>query len=109
MVSEIITNIQALNLAILAELLKQILIKILKVVLDFLRIEVLLLSLRVEARSEHVGALVHVRETNSGANGGFCVETRTAVTMPASSDLEVERTVHSVLLRPEYRSQVLRH
>ena len=76
-------------------------------VLDLLGVEGL--ALRVDAGGDHVGALVHVGEEKRWADGGLCVEPRAPISVPARSDLEVERTVHSVLLRPEYRRQVLRH
>lgn len=76
-------------------------------VLDLAGIQVL--SLGVDAGGEHVGTLVHVGEEDGGADGGLGVEPRAAIAMPASSDLEVEGAVHSVLLGPENRRQVLRH
>ena len=107
-VSQIVTDIQALDLPILAQLLKQILIEILEVVLDLARVEGL--ALRVDAGvGEHIGALVHVGEEESWADAGLGVKARAAVAVTARADLEVEGAVHAVLLRPEYRSQVLRH
>lgn len=106
-ISYVVTDIQILNISVLAQLLKQILIEILKVVLDLAGVEIL--GLGVDAGSEHVGALVHVGEEKGGADGGLRVEARAAVAMPARADLEVERAVHSVLLRTEYGRQVLRH
>lgn len=67
------------------------------------------LALSVNARSNHVGALVHVGKQKRGANTGLRVETRATVPVPTRADLEVERAVNSVLLRPENRRQVLRH
>lgn len=60
MVGQIVTDVQALDFAVLAELLEQILVKVLEVVLDLAGVEGL--ALGVDARSDHVGALVHVRE-----------------------------------------------
>lgn len=57
-VSQIVTDVQALDFTVLAELLKQILVKILEVVLDLAGVE--RLALRVDAGSDHVRALVHV-------------------------------------------------
>lgn len=79
----------------------------LEVILDLPGIQVL--SLGVDAGSQHVGALVHVGEEESGADRGLCVEAGAAVAMPASADLEVEGAVNSVLLGAENRRQVLRH
>lgn len=133
-ISQIITNIQTLNFPILAQLLKQILIKILQniqtrtksntkmrqrqmkkkkepnleVILDFVGVKRLSL-IRVNDRGNHVGSLVHVWEKKGWADGGFGVEPWTTVAMSASSDLEVERAVNPILLGPKYRCQVLRH
>jgi len=61
------------------------------------------LALRINARGgEHVGSLVHIGEQEGGANTGFGVKPGAAVTMPASSDLEVKRAVNSVFLCSEY-------
>lgn len=76
-------------------------------VLDFAGVKGL--ALGIDAGSDHIGALVHVGEEEGRADAGFGVETGATVAVPASSDLKVEGTVHPVLLRPEYRSQVLRH
>lgn len=57
-VGQIVTDVQALDFAVLAELLEQILVKVLEVVLDLAGVEGL--ALGVDARSHHVGALVHV-------------------------------------------------
>lgn len=112
-ISQIVTNVQAFNFSILAELLKKIFIEILVVLLDPARINVLGGELGVGAhargRSDHVGALVHVGEEKSRADAGLRVEARAAVAMPTSPNLEVERAVHAVLLRSEDRRQVLRH
>lgn len=67
------------------------------------------LALGVDAGGDHIGPLVHVGEQERGADAGLGVESGAAVAVPASPNFEVERAVHSVLLRPEYRSQVLRH
>ena len=112
MIGEVVADIEALDLAVLAELLEEILVEVLEVVLDLVGVEGLGLGLvRVwgEERGDHVGALVHVGEEEGGADGGLGVEPGAAVAVPAGPDLEVERAVHPVLLRPEYRCQVLRH
>lgn len=57
-VSQIVTNIQALNLSELVQLFKKILIEILEMFLDFARIDGIALS--IDAGVDHVGALVHV-------------------------------------------------
>ena len=66
-------------------------------------------SVGVDAGSDHVRPLIHVGEEKRGADAGLRVEARAAIAVPASADLKVEWAVHSVLLRPEYRRQVLRH
>lgn len=104
MVSEIITDIQALNISVFAELLKKILIEIFKVILDLAGVEGLRLRGGIDAGSEHIGALVHVGEEKSRADAGLGVEPGATIAVPAGSDLEVERTVDSILLRSEYGS-----
>lgn len=79
----------------------------LKVLLDFARIE--RLALRIDARSYHVRPLVHVGKQESGADAGLGVKPGASISMPASSDLEVKRTVDAILLCSEYRCQVLCH
>ncbi|KAM1393945.1 hypothetical protein ACFX11_030175 [Malus domestica] len=67
------------------------------------------LALGVDAGGDHIGSLVHVGEQDRGADAGFGVKSGAAVAVPTRPNFEVERAVHSVLLRPEYRSQMLRH
>lgn len=67
------------------------------------------LTLGVDTRSNHVRALVHVREEESRRDSRAVMESRAAISMAASTDLEVERAVHTVFLCPENRRQVLRH
>ena len=67
------------------------------------------LALRVDAGSDHIGALIHVGEEESGASAGLGMQTRATVSVPARADLEVEGAVHPVLLGSEYRRQMLRH
>jgi hypothetical protein len=109
-ISQIIADIQALEVTVLAELVKEVLIEVFEVVLDMARVEIGL-GLRVQgrSRSQHVRSLVHVGEKKGWADGGLGVKPRAAVAMSAGSDLEVEGAVHPVFLGTEYRSQVLRH
>ena len=107
MVGKVVTDIEAFNLAVLGELLKEIFIELLEVGLNGARVDGLALS--VDARRDHVRALVHVGEEKGRAYAGLRVEPRAPVAVSARSDLEVERAVHSVFLRPKYRRQVLRH
>lgn len=110
-IGEIIADIQALNRAVLAELLEEILVEVVEVILDLVGVEGLGLGLIGVGDDVHVhvGPLVHVRQNQRWADCGLRVEPRTPVAVPASADLEVERTVNPVLLRTEYRCQVLRH
>lgn len=106
-IGEVIADIEVLDLTELAELLKNILVEILKVFLDLKGIE--RLALGFDARGDHVWTVVHVGEEESGRNGRSGVEARATVTVTASTNFEVERTIDSVLLRAEDGSQVLRH
>lgn len=67
------------------------------------------LALGVDARGDHIGALVHVGEEQGGADAGLRMQTGAPVAVPAGADLEVEGAVHPVLLCPENGCQVLRH
>ena len=107
MVGKVVTDIEAFNLAVLGELLKEIFIELLEVGLNGARVDGLALS--VDARRDHVRALVHVGEEKGRAYAGLRVEPRAPVAVSARSDLEVEWAVHSVFLRPKYRRQVLCH
>lgn len=97
-------------MAVLAELVEEVLVEVFEVVLDVARVEIGL-SLGVQRRGwgEHVRALVHVGEKERWADCWLGVEPRAPVAVPAGSDLEIERTVHPVFLSSEYRRQVLRH
>ena len=110
MISQVIADVEALEVAVLAELVEEVLVEVFEVVLDVARVEIGL-SLGVQRRGwgEHVRALVHVGEKERWADCGLGVEPRAPVTVPAGSDLEIERAVHPVFLSSEYRRQVLRH
>lgn len=58
-VGEVVANVEALDLAELAEFFEDVLVEILEVLLDLARVNGLTLS--VHARRDHVGSLVHVR------------------------------------------------
>lgn len=73
----------------------------LEVVLDFGGIEGL--ALRIDAGSDHIGALIHIGEEEGGANAGLRVEAGASVAVPARANLEVEGAINPVLLCPEYR------
>ena len=76
-------------------------------ILHFLGIE--RVALGINARSDHIGALIHVGEQERGAHTGLGVKPGAAIAVAARADLEIEGAVDTVLLRPENRGQVLRH
>uniref|UniRef100_A0A8R7QDS9 Uncharacterized protein n=1 Tax=Triticum urartu TaxID=4572 RepID=A0A8R7QDS9_TRIUA len=106
-VGEVVADVQVLDLAVLAELVEDVLVEVLEVALDLDGVDGV--ALRVHARGDHVGALVHVAEQQRGRDGRLVVQAGAAVAVPARADLEVERAVHAVLLRAEDRREVLGH
>ena len=106
-ISQIVTDIEAFNLPKLGELLEYVLIEIFKMFLDFFRVD--WLALAVYAGGDHVRSLVHIGEQKSGGYGGTVVESGTSVSMATSTNLEVEWTIHTILFRTKYGSQVLSH
>jgi hypothetical protein len=62
-VGEVVTYIQGLNLAKLAQLLVDILIEVLKMLLHLLRSNSL--ALGIKSRGDHIRALIHVSKHNS--------------------------------------------
>lgn len=106
-VGEIVADIEALDLAELCELREDVLVEVLEVLLDLARVQ--RLPLRIHPRRDHVGTLVHVGQQQRWRDAWPVVQPRTPVAVPARADLEVERTVDAILLRPEDRCQVLRH
>lgn len=100
-VGEVVADIEAFDFAVLRELFEEVFIELLEVVLNLARVDGL--SVGVDARCYHVGPLVHVREKNGWAYAGLRVQTRASISVSTRADLEIERTVHPVLLRPEYR------
>ncbi|RHN75401.1 hypothetical protein MtrunA17_Chr2g0320811 [Medicago truncatula] len=99
MISEIITNIKTFNITILRQFIKQILIKLFKMILNFPWIN--RLSMNIDTRSNHIRTLVHVGEEDSRAYAWLSVETRTSIAVTTCSDLEVEWTVNAVFLCAE--------
>ena len=59
-IGEIIADVEALDVAVLIEFFKQVLVEILEVVLDLARVKGLGLGLGVNGGSQHVRSLVHV-------------------------------------------------
>lgn len=106
-IGEVVADVEAFDFAEFGELGEDILVEVLEVLLDLAGVEGL--ALRVDAGSDHVGALVHVGEEEGRGDAGTVVEARAAVAVAARADLEVERAVHAVLLRAEDRCKVLRH
>ena len=106
-VGEVVANVEALDLAELAELLEDVLVEILEVLLDLARVDGL--ALGVHARRDHVGSLVHVGQKQGRRDRRSVVEARATIAVATRADLEVEWAIHAVLLGAEDRSQVLRH
>lgn len=106
-VGEVVADVEALDLAVLAQLLKDVLVEVLEVLLDPVRVDGV--ALRVHARGDHVRALVHVAEQQRRRDGRLVVQAGAPVAVPARADLEVEGAVHAVLLRAKDGSQVLSH
>jgi hypothetical protein len=95
-VSKVVADIQVLNLTKLAQLLIDVLIKVLKMLLHLLRINGLALS--INTRCYHIRALIHVSKHKSRRYGWPVVQTGAAIPMTTSPNLEVKRAVHPVLL-----------
>ena len=106
MVGEVVADVEALDVAVLGELVEEVLVEVFKVLLDVGRVEI---GVGLSLGGEHVRPLVHIREAQRGADRRLRVQPRAPVPVPARPDLEVERAVHPVLLRTKYRRQVLRH
>lgn len=96
-VSKVVTHIQGLNLAELAQLLVDILIEVLKVLLHLLWSNSH--TLGINSRGDHIRPLVHVSKHNSWRCGWPVVQTGATIPMTASSNLEVKGAVDPILLR----------
>ncbi|MED6192819.1 hypothetical protein PIB30_013710 [Stylosanthes scabra] len=106
-VSEIVADVKALDVAELGELLEDVLVEIFEVLLDLARVE--RLAVRVDAGGNHIGALVHIGQKERRGDRRAVMETGAAVAVAARPDLEVERAVNAVLLCAENGCKVLRH
>lgn len=106
-VGEVVTHVEALDLAVLAEFLKDVLVEILEVGLDLLRVDGVALS--INSRGDHVRTQVHVGEQQRRRDRRLVVQAGASVAMAARADLEVEGAVHAVLLRAKDGSEVLGH
>lgn len=106
-VREVVANVEALDLAELAELLEDVLVEVLEVLLDLARVD--RLALGVHSGGDHVRPLVHVGEKQRRRDRRSVMEAGAPVAVAARADLEVEGAVDAVLLGAEDRSQVLRH
>lgn len=106
-VSEIIADVEALDLPEFAKFFEDVFVEVLEVLLDLAGVDGL--ALGVDAWGDHVRTLIHVGQKEGWGDCGPVVKARAAIPMPASPDLEVEWAVHAVLLCAENRSQVLRH
>jgi len=110
MIGQIVTHIEVLNLSILAEFLKNIFIKVLKVLLQFARIRLLDVSMLIHAAvKSSVWRLVHVGEQQRLTCCWPIVKTGAAVAMAAHSNLEIKRTIDSIFLGSKDGSEMLRH
>lgn len=98
-IGEIVADVKALDLPKPVKFFKDVFVKFFKVFLDLSRIDRLALS--IHTRCDHIGALVHVGEEDSRRYRGFVVQTRTSIAVTARAYLEIEWTVHPVLLRAE--------
>jgi hypothetical protein len=110
MIGQIVAHIEVLNLSILAEFLKNIFIKVLKVLLQFARIRLLDVSMLIHAAvKSSVWRLVHVGEQQRLTCCWPIVKTGAAVSMAAHSNLEIKRTIDSIFLGSKDGSEMLRH
>lgn len=98
-VGKVVADVEALDLAELAEFLENVLVEVLEMLLNLAGINGL--ALGVDSGGDHVGALVHVGQQKGGGDGRTVMEAGAAVAVAASADLEVERAVDTVLLGAE--------
>jgi hypothetical protein len=106
-VGEVVADVQAVDVAVPAELLEDVLVEVVEVGLDARGVDGP--PLRVHAGRDHVRALVHVAQQQRRRDGRLGVQSRAPVAVPARADLEVEGAVHAVLLCAEDGRQVLGH
>lgn len=106
-VGEVVADVEALDFAEFAELLKNVLVEILEMLLDLAGVD--RLALGIDTGGDHVGALVHVGQQQRRRCGGTVVEAGAPVAVAAGADFKVERAVHAVFLGAENGGQVLRH
>jgi len=106
-VREVVAHVEALDLAVLAQLLEDVLVEVLEVLLDPLRVDGV--PLRVHARGDHVRPLVHVAQQQRRGDGRLVVQAGAPVAVAARADLEVEGAVHAVLLRAKDGRKMLSH
>lgn len=98
-VSEIITYVEGLDFTKFTEFLEDVLVKILEMLLYLSWVN--WLSLGIYAWGNHIRTLVHVGKDQRGGYSGSVMEAGAAVSVTTCADLEVERAVHAVFLRPE--------
>lgn len=98
-VGKVVADVKALDLTELAQLLEDVLKKVLEVLLYLAGIDGL--TLRIYSGGDHVRALVHVREKEGWGDRRSVVEPRAPVPMPACSNLEIKGAIHTVLLGTE--------
>lgn len=99
-VGEVVADVEGFNVSEFGEFKEDVLVEVLEVLLDLGWVYGL--ALWVHSWGYHVWSLVHVGEEQRWGYAWPVVQTRAPVAVSARADLEVEWTVHPVLLRPEY-------
>jgi hypothetical protein len=107
-ICQVVAHVQVLNLAKLGQLLKHILIEVLKVLLACFGVHWQRQPIRAN-RSVQSRVLVHILQEQRLTDSGLVVQAGATVSMPAGSDLEVEGAVDTILFCTEDRGQVLSH
>lgn len=104
-VAQVITYIELFQLAKLAQLFKNLFVKILEFFIHLALVE----RSRVSVLSDHLRdrVLIHVAHQDRLAEHRLIMETGTSVTVSASTNFKVEWTIYAVLFRAMDPSQVL--
>jgi len=103
-VAQVLAHVALFNLAMLGELLVDLLVEFVKVFLDLFTVK----AVWITSRSRHCGSGVHPHVFDNQGLGewGLVVLARAPVTVPAGADLEVEGAVHAIFLGAVDTSQV---
>lgn len=99
MVGEIIADVEALDLTKFSEFFENVFVEVLEVFLDLSGVDGL--ALGIDARGDHIGALIHIGKKESWRYCGAIVEAGATISVAACPDLEVEWAVNAVLLGAE--------